>query len=141
MQPLYDSLGAFRTTYRLARERGHSIRGRPMPLPDVAAAYSDTELSQDEAEIVLYKDSTGQLFTPSMMSRLNAMDDAQIAAERKAGRYVPNRGASVLAYECSDERAEELIGQLEYIELEHGLTENDQRLLKTLRKKLEERYA
>ena len=145
VSPFLDAWHTARYTYRRARRVTPIIAGSPMPIPDpvdrIAAEEGVVDSGDKEPEIVLYKTPSGQLFTQSMLDRLNGMEPDQLAAYQKAGGFVPGKGTVTLAYECSDERAMELVEQLEALSMDMDLNEHDRLLLTTLRAHLASRYA
>lgn len=124
---LIDTLYAIRYEWRKARNLPvphHARISVPDVVQDRAEAMGIT--AEDEASIVLYRDSDGRFFTQEMMQK---------------GKYIPRAGNRVTeACEIGDQAAEELLSKIEAMSLETDLTENDRILMGVLRKKLDTRW-
>jgi len=133
--------------------RKHRRRGVPYllstPLSDPVVTAGETvgvgEVMEDEPTLVIYKTESGKLFTQDMLEGARAVKDPKTGKTRHVGPdgeplfFAGER--ITYAHEVSDERAEELVGQLEAMRMETDLSEHDLLLLKTLQKHLASRYA
>ena len=143
-KPLSEAWLEFRYTFRKARKGGtqfHATVPLGDPILNRMDEWGEVREEQDEPAITVYKDRTGRLFTESMYQASRNLMDAEREAAIRRGQFVPIPGQVTLAFEITEERAEQLVEELEAMSLETELTENEQVILSAARERMEQRLS
>jgi len=134
----------FRYTFMKARRGGTRFLAT-VPLGDPILTrvdeWGEAREEQDEPAITVYKDHTGRMFTESMFQAARVLTEREREEWQRAGKYVPIPGQSALAFEITEERAEQLIEELEALSLDTDLTENERVILRAAKERMAQRLV